>query len=723
MYTRKVAQAGTSDLTKHLLHCREPASNMVEQKVQDFSSMFSWILGMSVAGGSGAAIVLSFALSRDSTRSSLGLSKRSLWLASLSAATPLASTAVGLLLVYLGVPFLQPSWGWKPPEKRSRTCAKLRYSAQKAKDGGPWDVIVIGSGMGGLTCASVLAQLGYKVIVLEAHEVAGGSTHDYHVGEKTDWKFPSGLHYTIPASEEMLQVACGAQRPPVHFARMGDDTILHDNAYDRVRLTKTCDKELRIISDLELKADLRERFPALIPQLERFETISMELLKAFPVWCAIHAFPWRFQPTLMRSLIPSAWWRYAGRSGEDVLNEIFADAPESERENVLKLQGYLCGLWLDAGCPPHRVSFFMIAAVGLGFPHEGGAYPEHGTGEMAAALVQSLEARGGSCFVRAPVSRILLDDATGKAVGVELTPDAGGGQLLAKSCVVAACGWRNTAKLCKGSKFPDVGELELPQGDGYVMANIGIRGSASELKLECTNLELLPAGQGVSVFDGIRAYLKDPLGVPPMEIPMMITFPSVKDRQYKHKAKTAGTSETAQILCLAETEWFGKVEEPATGTSSVAAWRHPRRTSDYEELKEKWTERLRSALLTIYPQLEGKIELFDVSTPLTIEHYLPTGSGSAIGLDTSSGKGCRFTDFKVMKLLDMRTPVPGLWLTGQDTLLCGVPLAQAAGLITAMRIAGPFRSTVFVLRTIWLLVASLGNKARERTINGKPAGV
>lgn len=46
--------------------------------------------------------------------------------------------------------------------------------------------------------------------------------------------------------------------------------------------------------------------------------------------------------------------------------------------------------------------------------------------------------------------------------------------------------------------------------------------------------------------------------------------------------------------------------------------------------------------------------------------------------------------------------------------MIGVPIAQAAGLITAMRIAGPSKALLFVAKTVWLLVASLGEKARAK---------
>jgi len=690
-------------------------------QVQDFTTMFSWMAGMAALGGTGAMAlglvsVQTLGADRFPLLTLLLRQRKYAWLAGCAALAPVVSSVCSLTLVYLGVPFLQPS-GWKAPEKRARTLGKARFSAKAVQEKGQFDVIIVGSGMGGLTCGSVLSQFGYKVLVLEAHEIAGGSTHDYNVDGKTDWKFPSGLHYTIPASQEMLQVATGSSEPPVKFGRMGDDTVKHDGAYDRVRLTRTKDPEMRIISDVALKKDLRERFPGLIPQIERFETLSVSMLQSFPFWCALHSLPWTVRRPLMTSLLPNSWWRNAGRSAEEVLEEICADAPASERENVIKFQGYVCGLWLDAGCPPDRMSFFMMAAVGLGFPHEGGAYPEGGTGEMGATLVQSIETRGGAVFVRAPVAKVITDKH-GKAIGVETSKEAGSVQIMAKNCVVSAAGWRNTARMCKDIEaFPSPDDLELQQGDGFVMANIGIKGSAEDLKLECTNMELLPAGNGMSVFQGIRNYMNDPLGVPPMEIPLMITFPSVKDRKYdRSKKKGEAGRETAQLLALASSAWFGQAQGGVGAEDYTPAWQHPTRSPAYKEMKQKWVDRLKFVLLSIYPQLEGKMELFDLSTPLTIEHYLPTGSGTAIGLDTNAGEGCRFTDLAVMKKLDMRSPVPNLWLTGQDSLCVGVPLAQASGLITAIRIAGPIRGLWFFARTALLLVAGFGKASREKKL-------
>ena len=53
---------------------------------------------------------------------------------------------------------------------------KVRMAASTVKAIGKLDLIVVGSGLGGLTVASIMSQAGFKVLVLEQHGTAGGNT-------------------------------------------------------------------------------------------------------------------------------------------------------------------------------------------------------------------------------------------------------------------------------------------------------------------------------------------------------------------------------------------------------------------------------------------------------------------------------------------------------------------------------------------------------------------
>jgi all-trans-retinol 13,14-reductase len=626
------------------------------------------------------------------------------WLIKASIMGLVVAAAVVVLPLIISLGLLPTSWfAWTPSSNRSKNLGRRRFHPREVAEA--YDVIIIGSGIAGLTTAAVLTILGRKVCVLEAHEVAGGGTHVYHVGGNVNYQFPSGLHYVIPNCQQVLQISCLARAPPVLFPKLG---IAGSGVYERLRLPRVEAEDVPIVDAVQFLQELHQRYPSLGKQLDRYESLALSVLKGFPLWCALHALPWWIREPLLQKLMPSIWWEYAGRSAEDVLTEVFVDAPPDQQEQVHQLQAYLCALWVDTGCPPHRVSFFMIAAVGLGFPREGGAYPQGGPQSMSMTLVERIEAsKGSSVFCRASVQEVLVDQ-DGKAIGVKV---AGGTNILANQCIVSACGWRNTSRLLSNAKtaFPKLEELQVPQGEGFCMANIGLKGD--DLQLECCNLWPQPAGAHQSIFEGVRNYLEHPLDVPVTEIPLMITFPSMKDRSYPN----GNQYQTAQMLALAKTEWFGDIQD------TTSAWKQPKRSSEYQGLKERWTERLKQAFVAYYPHLKDKIELFDVSTPLSIEHYLPSKSGSAIGLDVCADKNCRFTSLVQMKLLDMKTPVQNLWMTGQDTLLCGVPLAQAAGLITALRIAGPFGAARFLFQAIWILLASMGEETRGNKSKAKEA--
>ncbi len=104
-----------------------------------------------------------------------------------------------------------------------------------------------------------------------------------------------------------------------------------------------------------------------------------------------------------------------------------------------------------------------------------------------------------------------------------------------------------------------------------------------------------------------------------------------------------------------------------------------KRGDDYAAFKERLSQRLLERLYEQLPQLRGKVDRYELSTPLSTRHFCHYPHGEAYGLAHTPQ---RFRQ----RYLRPATPIRGLYLTGQDIFTCGLGGALAGGLAAASAI-------------------------------------
>ncbi len=108
-----------------------------------------------------------------------------------------------------------------------------------------------------------------------------------------------------------------------------------------------------------------------------------------------------------------------------------------------------------------------------------------------------------------------------------------------------------------------------------------------------------------------------------------------------------------------------------------------------------------AALYSQLPQLRGKVAIAEISTPLTTQHFAGYGRGELYGLDHDPQR-------LRQGFLKPATPIPGLYLTGQDIVTCGVAGAMFGGVLTAASLLRGAVLTGLVKATIRRVIPTIG---------------
>jgi all-trans-retinol 13,14-reductase len=298
-----------------------------------------------------------------------------------------------------------------------------------------------------------------------------------------------------------------------------------------------------------------------------------------------------------------------------------------------------------------KTSFGVQALVTRHF-FNGAFYTVGGAKIFAEKLIPVIEQAGGAIRLRAKVEKILVEK--GIAVGVELED---GAQIRASN-LFSDAGARNTvlllpAELRSSAWAQDI--LALAPSPCHLVLYLGLQGDIEANGASIANHWI---HETWNVDDGVW---RDPAGSPSPGI--FVSFPSLKDPAH---APGPQRRHTAEVLAVAD--W-----------SSFARWRDSKRLDrphDYKTFKAAIERNLLAQFTRHFPALAPLVVAHELSTPLSTLSFTGAQQGGSYGLDVSPR---RF----LSDSLRARTPIPGLFLTGQDVVSPGVTGAMMGGVLAA----------------------------------------
>ncbi len=509
-----------------------------------------------------------------------------------------------------------------------------------AKIDGAFDAIVIGSGIGGLGAAALLAKLAHKrVLVLERHYAVGGFTHTF---TRPGYEWDVGVHYVGGAHDRT-----SATRRWFDFLTEGRlDWASMGDVYDRFLIGE---ERYEFPSGRERWRDaLTHRFPREAAAIDAYLAATTASNKWMGLYFAEKVMP-SFLRGLAGPLMRAPFLRRGSLTTLDVLRGFTSND---------ELIGVLTGQWGDYGLPPAQSSFAVHATIAEHY-FDGAAYPVGGAGRIADAIVPIVEREGGQVVSAADVRQILT--AHGRARGVRV---ADGREFLA-DLVISDAGALNTyGRLVEPQPATATVLAEirnLPPSPGHVSLYAGLDVTSADAGLPKANLWVHPTHDHDANW---RRFAVDP------EAPLSLyfSFPSAKDPSFD--TRFPGRS-TVEVIAFVPYAWFAPWEQS----------RWARRGPGYDALKARFAERLTESLFAQVPGARGHVARTELSTPLSTRHFVNHEHGEAYGLGHTPAR------FQLCSL-GPRTPIEGLYLTGADVALCGVMGALSGAVLCASAVLG-----------------------------------
>lgn len=280
---------------------------------------------------------------------------------------------------------------------------RVKVNPQEKKGKDEYDVIIVGSGIGGLTCGALLSKRGYKVLVLEQHYQVGGYCSSFgRMGFvfNTGVENVSGLWEKGPVSYLLKEL--GLEKDEL-FVRNRIRYIFKGKEIDASSLEEL----IEVLS--EIFPEEKDNIHAFFDEAKKaYEECYMEAEKyGVPLPAELIAKVLGARKLLDYPKEHPHFYDWMNKTYKQKLDEFFTN--EDLKTLLCALLGYL-------GTRPDETPASSALTAVVSYYLHGGHYPRGGAQRFANSLKEFIERNGGKVLTRHRVDKILIEKGEVKGV-------------------------------------------------------------------------------------------------------------------------------------------------------------------------------------------------------------------------------------------------------------------------------------------------------------------
>ncbi|MEO7176792.1 MAG: NAD(P)/FAD-dependent oxidoreductase [Saprospiraceae bacterium] len=488
-----------------------------------------------------------------------------------------------------------------------------------------YDVVVIGSGLGGLACATILAHEGYNVCVLERNKQIGGALQTF-VRDRVI--FDSGVHYVggLDPGQNLYQL----------FQFLG--------IMDKLRI-KRMDAE--VFDAIAFEGD-----PVTYKYAQGYEAFIVGLLENFPEEeMAIRAYCGKIRSICDH--FPLYNLRMGDPAEKDPILAIdTATYLDSITQNI-KLKNVLAATNMLYAGEADKTPLYVHALIINSYIESSYRFVDGGS-QIAKYLAREITQSGGKVLKRIEVIRIV--EADGKITHIE-----------------TAAGHVFKAKTFICNMHPKQ-MLDLLHNDSLRPAyKHRINSLENSTSTFCLNIVMKPNSFAYLQHNYYYFKEEDVWG----------------DRQYDEDSWPLSYAMYFPISRNTKTHAEGVSVMAYMNIAELSAWENTYNTvahegergESYHAFKKRKAEKLIKLIEVRFPGFSNCIQSYSVFTPLTIRDYIGSDDGSLYGIMQD------YKD-PIKTFVSAKTKIPNLLLTGQNLNLHGILGVTMSAIVTCAEILG-----------------------------------